>query len=142
MDIPDEGLVARLPIRLSGRLGNDVHVHQYPLLARPLQTPPSAADNGKSITARIKPRAGRLEVHVPVEISPDVWNSSKGREYGTARQDDDRERNQFDGNQNTSNLEEVRLKSEAIVQTGIQVLGIVRDGWCQIAIAIHVLILL
>jgi DNA-directed RNA polymerase III subunit RPC5 len=130
MDTPDEGLVARLPIRLSGRLGNSVHVHQYPLLARPLQVPPSANNNGKSITARIKPRAGRLEVHVPVESSPDVWNASKGREYGAARQDDDRERNQFDANQTMSNLHEVRLKSEAIAQTGVQVLGIVRDGWC------------
>ncbi|KAJ7102136.1 DNA-directed RNA polymerase III subunit Rpc5 [Mycena belliarum] len=132
MDLDDE-VVSRIPIRYSDSLSPKIQIHQFPLLTRPLQAPPSAAASGKRITARIKPDVHRLEVHVPSDTRTEVWNSDRGRELGVARIDDDREKNQEsskgkgrDGDE--PRLNEVRMRSEQIHQKGVHMLGIVRDG--------------
>jgi DNA-directed RNA polymerase-3 subunit RPC5 len=124
-------LVSVLPIHFSDALAPNIHIHQFPLLTRPLQEPPTALLSGKRITARIKPQTRRLEIHVPVDTRPEVCNLQKSKELGAARADDDREKNQDkkekreDGE---TRLSETRLKSEEITHKGVQVLGIVRDG--------------
>ncbi|KAJ7597173.1 DNA-directed RNA polymerase III subunit Rpc5 [Mycena floridula] len=126
----DDQVVSTLAVHFSNRLSDQVHIHQYPLLTRPLQAPPSAVTAGRKITARIKPEVRRIEVHVPADTRPDVWNVTRGRDLGFAQQEDDRERNQSkklkDGDEES--LSEVRMRSEEIVQKGTHMLGIVRDG--------------
>ncbi len=128
MDVDDE-VVYSLPIRFSDRLS--LQIHQFPLLTRPLQPPPSAVTSGKRVKARIKPGVHRLEVHVPADTRPDVWNTDRGKELGAARVEDDREKNQSSAvkdEKDPPRLSEVRLLSEAVHQNGAHMLGIVRNG--------------
>ncbi|KAI0961412.1 hypothetical protein AcV7_000519 [Taiwanofungus camphoratus] len=133
MNAEDDRLVSVLPIHFSNALAPNVHIHQFPLLTRPLEIPPSAAASGKRIRARVKPGVRRLEVHVPVDIRPEVWNVERSKDLGKARVEDDKEKNQElqkakqrEGEE--PRLGEVRMRSEQIPQVGAYVLGIVRDG--------------
>jgi len=129
----DDEVVSVLPIHYSETLVPNVHLHQFPLLSRPLQIPPSAALSGKRIRARVKTVARKLEISVPVDTRTEVWNNEKGREFGVARSEDDREKNQETdkGKQKDGEgprLTEVRLRSEQIPQQGVYMLGIVYSG--------------
>ncbi|KAI0051743.1 hypothetical protein FA95DRAFT_1484728 [Auriscalpium vulgare] len=132
MDV-DDPIVNILPIHLSNNLSSNVQIHQFPLLSRPLQVPPSAAVSGKRIRARLKPNSRRLEVHVPADTRPEVWNVDKSKELGASRVEDDREKNQ-DVNKGKlregeePRLSDIRLRSEEVPHTGAYMLGIVRDG--------------
>ncbi|TEB39240.1 hypothetical protein FA13DRAFT_1725217, partial [Coprinellus micaceus] len=133
MDEPgNDELITSLPIHLTNTLGSDVQLHQFPLLTRPLETPPSAVRSGKRIAARIKPTSRRLEIHVPADTRSEVWNPDKAKELGAARLDDDREKNQVpkvkvrEGEE--PRLSEIRMRSEEIAQRNVYMLGIVRDG--------------
>jgi len=132
LEPPRDELISSLPIHLSTSLSPNLQLHQFPLLTRPLQVPPSAERAGKRITSRLKPSTRRFEIHVPVDVRPEVWNADKAKEQGVSRLEDDRERNQEpklkmkEGE--VPRLSEVRLRSEQIPQTGVYMLGIVRDG--------------
>lgn len=133
MDEPgNDELITTLPIHLTNTLGSDVQLHQFPLLTRPLETPPSAVRSGKRIAARIKPTSRRLEIHVPADTRSEVWNPDKAKGLGAARLDDDREKNQVpkvkvrEGEE--PRLSEIRMRSEEIAQRNVYMLGIVRDG--------------
>ncbi|PFH54609.1 hypothetical protein AMATHDRAFT_134295 [Amanita thiersii Skay4041] len=129
MDQDDE-LIAVLPVHLSNSLAPDIQLHQFPLLTRPLQVPPSAAASGKQISAKIKPNTRRLEIHIPSDTRPDVWNAQRARELGTAQLEDDLEKNQEQKGRETQEprLSEMRLRSEEILQNGTHMLGVIRDG--------------
>ena len=133
MEHPDDELINVLPIRYSNVLAPNIHIHQFPLLTRPLEAPPSAALSGRLIRARIKPSAHRMEIHVPLDTRPDVSNADRARTLGMARALDDREKNQeaakvkqMEGEE--PGLGEVRLRNEQIQQQCSYMLGIVRDG--------------
>lgn len=128
----EDEIVSVFPIHYSDILSPDVHVHQFPLLTRPLQTPPSAALSGKRIRARIKPMARKLEIHVPVDTRPEIWNQDKSKQFGVARTEDDREKNrdssstkQREGEE--PRLTEVRLQSEQIPQQEVYMLGVIHN---------------
>jgi len=131
MDVEEnDELISVLPIHFSNALSPNLQIHQFPLLTRPLQAPPSAVLSGKRITARIKTNARRLEIHIPVDTRPEVFNAEKAKEFGNGRVEDDREKNQA-GQQREDEeprLSEVRLRSEEIPQRGVHLLGVVRDG--------------
>ncbi|KZP31185.1 hypothetical protein FIBSPDRAFT_43629 [Athelia psychrophila] len=132
MDGQDDPVVNVLPIHFSNTREPYLQIHQFPLLNRPLQTPPSAALSGKRIRARIKPNARRLEVHVPADTREGFWNSEKGRDHGAGRIDDDRDKNQelHKGKHREGEeprLGEVRMRSEHIPQKGSYMLGVVRN---------------
>jgi DNA-directed RNA polymerase-3 subunit RPC5 len=131
MDTNDR-IVSVLPIHLSNNLAPNLHLHQFPLLNRPLDVPPSAAISGKRIRARLKPTARRLEVHVPVDPRPEVWNAERSKELGAERMEDDYEKNQVSGSKlkegEEPRLSEVRYRSEEIPHVGAYMLGVVRDG--------------
>jgi len=129
----DDPVINTLPIHFSNSRAPNLQIHQFPLLNRQLETPPSAALSGKRIRARIKPKARRLEVHVPADTREGFWNSDKGKELGAARIDDDRDKNQnvSNGKQREGGeprLDEIRMRSEQIPQKGAYLLGVVRDG--------------
>lgn len=132
---PDEEadeLVAVLPIHFTTTLIPNVHLHQFPLLNRPLQVPPSAQMSGKRIAARIKPEIRRLELHIPADTRPEVWSSDRSRDFGTAQMEDDmekkHERKKFKEGEEPC-LGEIRLQSEQLPQRGIPMLGIIRNGF-------------
>lgn len=132
MEVEDQ-LVSVIPIHYTNALQPNVQLHQFPLLTRPLEVPPSAAASGKRIHARIKSKIKRLEVHVPVDTRPEVWNSERSKELGAARGEDDKEKNQElpqvkqrEGDQ--ARLSEVRMRSEQVPQVGVYVLGVLREG--------------
>jgi DNA-directed RNA polymerase III subunit RPC5 len=129
----EDRLVSVLPIHFSNSLTANLQLHQFPLLTRPLQVPPSAAASGKRIRARLKPNVKRLEVHVPVDARTEVWNTERSRELGTARMQDDKEKNQEQNKLKQREgeelkLTETRLRSELIPQIGAYVFGVIRDG--------------
>jgi DNA-directed RNA polymerase-3 subunit RPC5 len=124
-------LISVLPIHFSNSLSPNIHIHQYPLLSRPLQAPPSAVLSGKHVRARIKPHVRRLEVHVPADTRPEIWNSERATLLGVAQSGDDRQKNQttkLNQQGEEPRLTEVRMRSEQITQKGVYVLGIVCDG--------------
>ncbi|KAI5991640.1 DNA-directed RNA polymerase III subunit Rpc5 [Pisolithus albus] len=128
----EDEIVSVIPIHYSDLLSPNVHVHQFPLLSRPLQIPPSAATSGKRIRARIKAVARKVEIQVPADTRPGIWNQDKSKQFGVARLEDDREKNQEgssakqrDGEE--PRLTEVRLQSEQIPQQGVYMLGVIRD---------------
>ncbi|KIK95374.1 hypothetical protein PAXRUDRAFT_827066 [Paxillus rubicundulus Ve08.2h10] len=132
MEVDNDELVSVLPIHYSDTLSPNVHLHQFPLLARPLQIPPSAALAGKGIRARAKLMSRKFEIHVPVDTRPEVWNTEKSKDFGVAQHEGDREKNQEDQTKQRegeeSRLRENRLLSEQIPQLGAYMLGVVRDG--------------
>lgn len=132
--IEEDRVVSIIPVHFSDTLVPGVHLHQYPLLNRPLHVPPSATASGKRIRARVKPGVRRLEVHIPVDARPEVWNTERSKDLGAARATDDKERNQEPiqkGKQREveeHRLSEVRLRGEAVPHNGAYVLGVMRDG--------------
>ncbi len=127
----DDRIVSVLPVHLSNNLAPNLHLHQFPL-NRSLEVPPSAATSGKRIRARLKHTARRLEVHVPVDHRPEIWNAEKSKELGAGRLEDDREKNQVSGGKlkedEEPRLSEVRYRSEEVPHVGAYLLGVVRDG--------------
>lgn len=131
---PSQGadeLITVLPVHFTNALSPNVQLHQFPLLNRPLQVPPSAQMSGKRITARIKPGIRRIELHVPADTRPEVWGSDKSRDFGAARIEYDAEKRQErkglkEGEE--PRLREIRLQSEQLPQRGIHMLGIIRNG--------------
>jgi len=132
----EDELVTVLPVHYSNSISPNIQILQYPLLTRPLEVPPSAAASGKRIKARLKPNVRRLEVHVPVDTRPEVWNKERASDFGAARLEDDKEKNQETTGTGKMKQEEpdktrigdVRMRSEEIPQAGSYMLGIVRDG--------------
>ena len=128
----DDEVVRVMPIHYTNNLAPDVAVLQFPLLTRPLEVPPSAAASGKRIKARIKPNVRKLEVHVPADTRPELWNRERAAVLGAARLGDDEEKNQEskmkqrEGEQ--PRLNEVRLSSEQIPRAGTYMIGVVRNG--------------
>ena len=139
----DDEVVGVMPIHYTNTLAPNVLVLQFPLLTRPLEVPPSAAASGKRIKARIKPNVRKLEVHVPADIRPEVWNKERAAILGTARLEDDKERHQEpkvkqrEGEQ--PRLSEVRMSSEEIPRAGTYMLGVVRNGMYSLAV-VHVML--
>ncbi|KAI0002049.1 DNA-directed RNA polymerase III subunit Rpc5 [Russula vinacea] len=125
-------IVSVLPVHLSNNLAPNLQLHQFPLLNRSLEVPPSATASGKRIRARLKTTTRRLEVHVPVDHRPEVWNVEKSKDLGAGRMEDDKEKNQVSGSKlkegEEPRLSEVRYRSEEIPHVGAYLLGVVRDG--------------
>lgn len=127
----DDPVVSSLPIHYSNALEPNIQLHQFPLLTRSLLVPPSAARAGKTIKARVKPGVSRIEVHVPVDARPEVWNADRAGDLGRARHEEDSERSDSKRKQRegeTPELSEVRMSSERVPSRGAYMLGIVRDG--------------
>lgn len=129
----EDRLVSVIPVHFTNALLPNVHLHQYPLLTRPLEVPPSAAASGKRISARVKSKVKRLEIHVPVDTRGEVWNPERSKDLGSARVEDDKEKNQElpkvkQREGEDARLSEVRMRSEQVPHSGTYVLGVLREG--------------
>lgn len=141
MEDSDAEIISVLPICYSTAQFPNTHMHQFPLLTRPLQVPPSAVLSGKRITARIKPKVRRLEVHLPADTRSEVWNVERSKELGAARGEDDREKNQETKGKEREGeelrLSEIRMQSEEVPQKSSYMLGIVRNGEHDLLIKLY-----
>lgn len=126
MDEDDE-IISTLPVHYSNALAPGLQLHQFPLLNRPLHVPPSAAASGKRIKSRMKLHVRKIEIHVPTDTRPEVWNNERGNVLGQARVQDDREKNQEQLSVDPR-LSELRLRSDAVPHKGAHLIGIVREG--------------
>jgi DNA-directed RNA polymerase-3 subunit RPC5 len=81
-DDSDDEILAELPIYLSPALHPNLNLFQYPLQLRSIRAPTWAADRGKTITARVKEGAGRVEVEVPIDAGAEVWRDEMAKELG------------------------------------------------------------
>ena len=133
IDQEDE-LIASLPIHFSHALSPNLHIHQFQLVTRSLEVPPTAAQAGKTIRARYKPSNGRYEIHIPNDVRPDVWNAPNGQRYGAARYDEDKDdaamhSTKFQEKEmQDMRLNDTRLLSRQSEHVGEYVLGVVHDG--------------
>jgi DNA-directed RNA polymerase-3 subunit RPC5 len=139
----EDPLIGLLPVHFSNALSLDVQIHQFPVLSRSLRIPPSFASTCPSVQARIKPKVGKIEVHVPVDTRPDVWNAETAKVLGTARAEDDRDKNQevVKGREGGDELmlKEVRMQSERTPPKGAYMLAVVREGtFCLSILSCHV----
>lgn len=130
----EDELVRVIPIRYVNTHHSKLQLHQFPLLHRPLESPPSAQQSGKRILARTKPKAHRLEVHIPSDTRPEIWNEDRGRMLGAAQAEDDRENSQSltaaSRLSDDSLLRETRMRSEEVLQRGAHMMGLMKNGAC------------
>lgn len=151
-DSEDDEVIATLPIYLSPALHPHLHLFQFPLHTKSLVAPSYARDRGKGITARVKEKAGKLEVEVPVDAGVDVWRDDRARELGMThdigngdgdviggygfggRGDDEREAASSRKKGKSKSKEDkrwgdtVRLRSEGIPSATGYYAGVVQDG--------------
>ncbi|WVF68049.1 hypothetical protein IAT40_002811 [Kwoniella sp. CBS 6097] len=81
-DDEDDEPIATLPIYLSPALAPHLDLYQYPLQHRSLSVPSWAKDRGKSISARVKEKVGRVEVEIPVDAGQSYWREDRARDLG------------------------------------------------------------
>lgn len=152
-DSSDDEVIATLPIYLSPAIHPDLHLYQFPLQTRSLVAPTYARDRGKGITARIKERAARIEVEIPVDAGSDVWRDDRARELGMTHdmgngngvvggygfggrggEDDDMNGGASSKKKKGKAKDEkrwgdkIRLRSEAVPSTTGYYAGVVQDG--------------
>lgn len=79
-------LLASLPVYMSNSLpsSSTLQVFQYPTYPKghPLPFPQSARERGLQAAMRTRPRAKRVEVELPLDLRPPVYNADRGEEFG------------------------------------------------------------
>ncbi|CEH14055.1 RNA Polymerase C (III) 37 kDa subunit [Ceraceosorus bombacis] len=149
----DPSLLASLPVYLSSSLppSSRLSLFQYPTYPRgqPLPIPDSARSRGLSEAARWRPKANRVEVELPLDLRPVVYNMDKGQnmamgaEHGgtfgkdssagsSAMGDDQRrvkvKREKEDLPAKIKRLERTRLESSLVPNQTKYMVGVIRDG--------------
>ncbi|WWD20686.1 hypothetical protein CI109_105162 [Kwoniella shandongensis] len=81
-DDEDDEVLATLPMYLSSTLHSNLDIYQYPLQHRSISVPKWAQDRGKIITSRVKEKAGRVEVEIPVDAGTSYWREDRARDLG------------------------------------------------------------
>lgn len=79
----DEGdfIVRRMPVRISHQLCKSLHLAQYPVHTRSLPE--------KGVTARYKPGVKKLELSIPLNTNPAVYNVDRGKELALGAAEED-----------------------------------------------------
>ncbi|KAJ1729741.1 hypothetical protein LPJ61_003381 [Coemansia biformis] len=83
--LPDEEIVAEIPVYLTQKLEKQLHLLQYPQkigAVRPGELQPR--------TARIKPIHGQIELDIPLDVHSPMYNKRRGAELGEGIADDGR----------------------------------------------------
>ncbi|KAJ2005927.1 hypothetical protein GGI04_000083 [Coemansia thaxteri] len=83
--LPGDEIVAELPVFLTHRIANNLHLLQYPqktTQARPGELLPSVA--------RFKPIHGQIEMDIPLDVQSPMYNKERGRELGAGLSDNGR----------------------------------------------------
>ncbi|KAJ1888420.1 hypothetical protein LPJ66_008588 [Kickxella alabastrina] len=83
--LPDDEIVAEIPVFLTHKLSKNLHLLQYPQSpnqVKPGQLVPSVA--------RIKPIHGQIEMDMPLDVQSPMYNTERGRELGAGLSDNGR----------------------------------------------------
>lgn len=142
-------LIASLPVYLSTSLPStsSIHVFQYPIFNKenPLPVPSQARSAGLNETIRWRPKANRIEIELPIDDRPSVYDSEKGRKFGKGakiekeigneikvkkEKEKERGRNGMmeEEKKESNKLRKTRLESNEIPHTTGYMIGIIRDG--------------
>lgn len=134
-------MVATLPVLLNGAPADvqsqtkRFELFQYPLYQRdhPLPVPASAAQRDQHVASRWRPRANRVEMELPLDVRPSIYNAEKGSEFaegcrrmgkipvpGQVKQ----ERPSND----TPRFDRMRLESSAVPNAAEYMVGTIKDG--------------
>ncbi|PWN40362.1 hypothetical protein IE81DRAFT_331697 [Ceraceosorus guamensis] len=148
----DPSLLASLPVYLSSSLpaSSRLSLFQYPTYPRgqPLPIPDSARSRGLSEAARWRPKANRVEVELPLDLRPVVYNMDKGQNMamgaehggtfgkdssaGSSAMGDDQRRvkvkREKEEPAKIKRLERTRLESSLVPNQTKYMVGVIRDG--------------
>lgn len=142
----DDEVLATLPIYISSIVDPNLQLFQYPLHTRSLVVPSYAASRSRGITARMKEKAGRVEVEVPVDAGQDVWREDMADDYGMSdvraegdviggygfggrgEEDGGGRKKKGKGKEEKRWGQTVRLRSEAVPSETGHYAGVVQDG--------------
>ncbi|KAJ2742763.1 hypothetical protein GGI20_004240 [Coemansia sp. BCRC 34301] len=83
--LPDDEIVAEIPIYLTRRLAKNLHLLQYPQKnsqAKPGELKPSVA--------RFKPIHGQIEMDIPLDVTSAMYSKERGRDLGVGLSDNGR----------------------------------------------------
>ncbi|KAJ2327299.1 hypothetical protein GGI00_004499 [Coemansia sp. RSA 2681] len=83
--LPDEEIVAEIPIYLTYRIAKNLHLLQYPQKnsqAKPGELRPSVS--------RYKPVHGQIEMDIPLDVTSAMYNKERGRDLGVGLSDNGR----------------------------------------------------
>ncbi|KAJ1990646.1 hypothetical protein GGI25_004093 [Coemansia spiralis] len=83
--LPDDEIVAEIPIYLTHDLAKNLHLLQYPQRSgsiKPGELLPSVA--------RIKPIHGQIEMDIPLDVQSPMYNKERGLELGAGLSDNNR----------------------------------------------------
>ncbi|KAJ2714713.1 hypothetical protein H4R19_001581 [Coemansia spiralis] len=83
--LPDDEIVAEIPVFLTQKLEKQLHLLQYPQkigAVRPGELLPRAA--------RVKPVHGQIELDIPLDVQSPMYNKRRGAELGEGIADDGR----------------------------------------------------
>lgn len=148
-DDEDDEPIATLPIYLSPGLGEQgLDLHQYPLQHRDISVPTWARDRGKTISARVKEKAGRVEVEIPVDAGAAYWREDRASELGFVvdvngddgpvggygfggKEKDKKGREKVPKKKEEKWGDKMRLRSELVPNATGYYSGVVRDGKCM-----------
>ncbi|KAJ2455579.1 hypothetical protein EV183_000678 [Coemansia sp. RSA 2336] len=75
--LPDEEILAEVPVFLTQKLAKQLHLLQYPQKNSRVQ---QGELNPRE--ARIKPIHGKLEMDIPLDVESPMYNEERGRELG------------------------------------------------------------
>ncbi|KAJ2776399.1 hypothetical protein H4R18_005687 [Coemansia javaensis] len=109
--LPDDEIVAEVPVFLTQKLERQLHLLQYPQrvgVLRPGELLPRAA--------RIKPVHGQIELDIPLDVHSPMYNKARGVELGEGIADDGRL------------LDTTTLVSVDIPKSSEYLAAVVRDG--------------
>ncbi|KAJ2596978.1 hypothetical protein H4R99_004692 [Coemansia sp. RSA 1722] len=109
--LPEDEIVAKIPVYLTHKLAKNLHLMQYPQNTnsiKPGELLPSVA--------RIKPIHGQIELDIPLDVQSAMYNKERGRELGMGISD-------------TGRLLDIRtLVSVDIPKSCSYLAGVVQDG--------------
>lgn len=144
-------LLASLPVYYNTSLPStsSLQIFQYPTYPRskPLPLPDSARSRGLHPALRYRPKAKRVEMELPLDLRPTVYDLDKGEEYargaaagGTigsgpksatqkVKKEVKREYGTYDAHSNGKRrLEKTRLESSQVPHQTRYMIGVIRDG--------------
>ncbi|PIA16093.1 hypothetical protein COEREDRAFT_81536 [Coemansia reversa NRRL 1564] len=109
--LPDDEIVAEIPVYLTQKLDKQLHLLQYPQKDGSI-TPGELQPR----EARIKPIHGQIELDIPLDVQSPMYNKERGAELGAGISDSGRL------------LDITTLVSVGIPQNSEYLAGVMRDG--------------
>ncbi|KAJ9107882.1 hypothetical protein QFC19_002625 [Naganishia cerealis] len=122
----DDEIAYTLPVYMNQSLAPALNLFQYPLHHRPPQVSEWAKSQGQDVTARMKEVADRLELEIPIDMRPQVWDEERAETLGFSRDDPKKKGKARAGEDSWGN--KTRLRTESVPEVTGYWAGVVHDG--------------